>query len=515
MRGNVPNILVVCSWVFFGVTLFAQNTFINKYAFDVQYGDAARKIIQVPDGMAFFNSTFLVDQEHSDRGGLVRLDEDGVVVYARNWDFPEGRVGISFKESMILHRDTIILAANHVNEVHFSNNTIIFAELETGTERVLRFSDEQPYYVGDLFLLSEDKLVLSSQRPKVEPKSFPSTIRWLELNGSEFRRINYFDDFSRVASERMAKDINDQFYIPSLGCKGASNCYPHQAWLSKIDPTGQLVWQKNYGRTAGNQVVWPQVAVANDSTIAFAWTRDTNDWDVQESPPVIYMLDTLGNKRDSFTFHGNLRTLNTLRATSNGDLLGCGVAWTDIGWCGWMFRMSSKAELIWERYIQDHRTAEEDNVKTELFDVTEFTDGSIAGAGYIIELRPEGRNSLEAWIVKLDANGCLDPGCTSDTIHLQQPVAVQETDPANGENDFKLWPNPTRDWLNLEISLTGLPAGEYAYEVMSPAGRIILQSKRSSEREQIDVRALPPGLYFLNLLKNGRRLGSKKFVKTP
>ncbi len=44
-----------------------------------------------------------------------------------------------------------------------------------------------------------------------------------------------------------------------------------------------------------------------------------------------------------------------------------------------MIRVTSDAELVWERYIQDNRLA--DDVYIELRDVAECSDGSIAAAG--------------------------------------------------------------------------------------------------------------------------------------
>jgi hypothetical protein len=157
---------------------------------------------------------------------------------------------------------------------------------------------------------------------------------------------------------------------------------------------------------------------------------------------------------------------------ANGDIIGAGYAWTDIGYCGWMIRVTADAELVWERYIQDNRLAA--NVYTEFRDVTECLDGSIAAAGlWVTDESPrDGGIGPRSWVVKLDANGCLEPNGTSDTIHLMRPVAneeiVREPTPT-----IKINPNPVAENLHLEISGLNAPVSRLRYTIASSDGRIL------------------------------------------
>jgi hypothetical protein len=75
---------------------------------------------------------------------------------------------------------------------------------------------------------------------------------------------------------------------------------------------------------------------------------------------------------------------------------------------------------------------------------------------------------------------------------------------------LKIWPNPVKDYLNLD-------AGELLL-TSSPIIRII--DIRGSEvmkiefREQIDVSHLPDGIYFIILNINGRQVRHNRFIKT-
>jgi hypothetical protein len=282
--------------------------------------------------------------------------------------------------------------------------------------------------------------------------------------------------------------------------------------LTKIGVDGEILWTRNYGETAGNQGVEPYLTLLSEDRIALAWTRDTNNLDIQESPPVIYILDQEGEKLDSIAFHGNWRTLSRIQTTANGDIVGAGYAWTDIGYCGWMIRVTSDAELIWERYIQDNRLA--DDVNTELRDVDECSDGSVAAAGLWTSLDAprDGGNTLRSWVVKLDANGCLEPGCTSDTIHLMAPVSYEEVE-QESSMAFQISPNPVVDILHLKIHAANPAAGHLKYTITGSDGRILQSRPVSGNAMDIAVGGLPSGLYFFSITDKHQLLAVRRFYK--
>ena len=317
-------------------------------------------------------------------------------------------------------------------------------------------------------------------------------------------------NFDKLFSE--AVESNGNLYISFKGCKQEGFCNPDQAWITKINPAGEILWTKNYGETAGNQNVEPYLSLLSEDRMALSWTRDTGNFDIQESPPIIYILDREGEMLDSIAFHGNWRTLSRIQTAANGDIIGAGYAWTDIGYTGWMIRVTSEAELVWERYIQDNRLA--DDVYTELRDVAECSDGSIAAGGLWIsrDAPRDGGNTLRSWVVKLDADGCLEPGCTSDTIHLMKPVAIDEVE-RRPVAQIKINPNPVNDVLHLELSPVNMAEGQLEYTIASSDGRILQSGPVSGTSMDIDVGNLPAGLHFFSVADASRLLGVERFFK--
>lgn len=68
----------------------------------------------------------------------------------------------------------------------------------------------------------------------------------------------------------------------------------------------------------------------------------------------------------------------------------------------------------------------------------------------------------------------------------------------------RFYPNPVNDKLNIEVQSTSSTRGLLGYELISPLGRIILQGNLNlKSTNQIDVSALPSGLYILKLQIDG------------
>ncbi|SEQ26084.1 T9SS type A sorting domain-containing protein [Neolewinella agarilytica] len=494
------------------VSGFSQPTFINKYTINPNDGDELRSILEVNGGYVFYNSSVVSEPFTQVQGGLLHVDPNGEEVWSTRWDFPEGRIGISFEDALFLKGDSVVAIANYRNESVFSNYGIVVTDLSTRNSRLIRYTDSIPRFAGSIYSFGEDDLIFTGSLLIGREGYSPLAVSWLRGLNDELNYTTYLEDHYWVFSNSSAVNKNKEIFAAFRGCKNREDCWQIEGGLLKVKADGEIGWIREYGVTADNQRVIPQVTVLNDTTIAYSWTRDTNNLDIQESPPIIYFLDTLGNKRDSLEIHGNWRTLTNLRATANGDLIGSGVAWTDIGWCGWMVRVSPEAELIWERYVQDHRDSP--NARTGFNEVVEDCEGYIVGAGYVAESQfPEdGSSPLKAWVVKLDADGCLEPGCSSDTIYLEDPVAIEEILSASS-NLVELFPNPAKDFINLKTGKNPWLTNGGDYQIISSSGRIYAQGTFTGQAQQIPIADLPNGLYFLKLEVDGRILGSVRFVK--
>lgn len=122
---------------------------------------------------------------------------------------------------------------------------------------------------------------------------------------------------------------------------------------------------------------------------------------------------------------------------------------------------------------------------TGALDFTPTIDNSFAFAGGF---------SQELWVVKLDSANVL-------------PVDIQGNIPYSS---FKVYPNPAKNLLFIE----GLQ-GESKIQILAIDGKLIKEINSNDNflsKRSIDVKALSPGLYILNITTENGRFESMKFV---
>jgi ABC-type transporter MlaC component len=79
---------------------------------------------------------------------------------------------------------------------------------------------------------------------------------------------------------------------------------------------------------------------------------------------------------------------------------------------------------------------------------------------------------------------------------------------------FKLYPNPVREILVLQIEHQPTNQTAYAYRIIQLDGSILMHHEIDGKLTNIPVDALAPGMYFVQLLNKGQVIQTEKLVKT-
>lgn len=83
---------------------------------------------------------------------------------------------------------------------------------------------------------------------------------------------------------------------------------------------------------------------------------------------------------------------------------------------------------------------------------------------------------------------------------MASTVGIEEVN-----QEFDLYPNPAGDWVRIESETT------FDQLVLTNAqGQVVLER---SATDQVDIHGLSPGIYQLEILKNGQRIGHRKLLK--
>lgn len=175
------------------------------------------------------------------------------------------------------------------------------------------------------------------------------------------------------------------------------------------------------------------------------------------------------------------------------------------GRCGIITRIDKNGSLLWRRKVWDV------NVPFNhcgFNSGTELEDGSLLITGWWRDTLPDPYYDTNVWLIKLDSNGCYNPGCVgNDSVTTTQNIIVI------GREMIKLSPNPANDYIKVSWNKTPTPAKSLV--VYDLSGKAILQSLISdkSGSTELSISELPSGLYVLKIFGDKWESAPEKFVK--
>lgn len=97
---------------------------------------------------------------------------------------------------------------------------------------------------------------------------------------------------------------------------------------------------------------------------------------------------------------------------------------------------------------------------------------------------------------------------------VQQPFEIQTVLGAENFNinlQLSVYPNPTTNWLQLDIKNYSFE--KLGYQVFDSNGKLVLQSKISTETTTINMENLSTNIYLLKVLDNNKEMKTFKIIK--
>ncbi len=309
-------------------------------------------------------------------------------------------------------------------------------------------------------------------------------------------------------------------FDPGAGTSNLTSTGANDIFISKLDASGNFVWAKNMGGTS------------ND--IGFSIAVDpTGD---------IYSTGTFGGSADLDPGAASFSL------TSNGS--------NDI----YISKLSAAGNFIWAKgfggstadYVYGITTDPSGNVYTTGYfqGTVDFDPGvgtnsitttgnydifisKLTGSGnYIWAINLGGTARDYAYSLAVDPSGNVyttgwfegtadfDPG--SATVNLnsagvfdvfilkifQSPIGIKEN---SFVNNISVYPNPTSGMLNVGLEM--LNDSEIKVELVTVLGQVVMSETVNRDHSSFNIQHLPSGLFFVNLISNGKIISSRKIVK--
>ena len=332
---------------------------------------------------------------------------------------------------------------------------------------------------------------------------------------------------------------------------GTSFSFGDSTWgntyVVKTDTAGELIWQKSLGINNFPERCWSMDTTADGGCIL----AGVQGFDSQENIFVI-KIDSLGNQKWKKTFgaaNGN-NFFPRIRALRNGDfLLTTGLKISTNGSNkAYITRLSPTGSKMWERYYSSGDLHSLFGFSTEVF------DGSLVSSGALMEFdangnywvlgtltkidalgnllwqrkyytrhdidnyffsmiptsdegflmygfayRPDNYRS-DAWVVKVDSLGCLEPGCAGS-------VAAPEAEATAVA--LNIYPNPVAERFTVETPdepMLGLRLCDLSGRVLDD----VQFFRQYPVREyRLSLAGQPPGVYVLSVRTDKGWVGRK------
>lgn len=207
-------------------------------------------------------------------------------------------------------------------------------------------------------------------------------------------------------------------------------------WIIKIDESGNLEWEKNYGGSGVD--IANSIEQTLDGGFIVAGTSTSNDGDVGENKGRtdcwIVKIDNLGNLQWENNFGGSSTDIaNSIRQTTDGGYIVAGGSSSTDGDVGgnngipyldyWIIKLDTFGNLQWGEIYGGSKS---DNA----FSVQQTTDNGyiIAGSSSSSDGDVGGnKGSSDYWIIKLDQSGNLEWEKNYGGSEYDRPCSIQQT----------------------------------------------------------------------------------------
>ena len=188
------------------------------------------------------------------------------------------------------------------------------------------------------------------------------------------------------------------------------------AWILKLNETGNIIWDKLYGRSEND--VANSIIQTKDG--GFAISGYTIFKDLGEADLFILKLDEAGNKIwDKIFFGRNWDTAYTIIETKDEAFIIVGYTWSKGAGKSdaWVIKLDSNGNMLWNKTFGGDEN-------DEAHSIIQTEEGNFVIAG---KTKSKGKGKWDAWIIKLDEQGNIDWDNTFGGSEDDCAYAITET----------------------------------------------------------------------------------------
>lgn len=367
---------------------------------------------------------------------------------------------------------------------------------------------------SNIVQISSNRLVLEYGEYRADEMGISRFIK-VDLNGNEINRGQV--SFPHMRYKSRGKQFTSSANLTERGTillsfATAESSFAHNHYILEVDTFFNVVTDYHYqnledfdtqhcGYSGG--IVQSSVPIEDEKfvvvncrdTIEFAWPPVM----LTSYHPRITLYATSGMKLWDTTFLSySGYTVNQMDIDNKGNIYCVGqVGKSDKSneIAGVFFlKLTSSGKPIWLRRIfPDHTQFGDSN---DMLNIEIMSDGGVLASGYI-DMNDE-LGSLNTWLIRLDSNGCITPGCTDEDILLS---TAGDSGPWRSLDQVPLlvYPNPTYGKVHFQTNF--IPETEDVVIWYDLMGRAVQTNALLPKKVQILAPPFHKGLFLLTLYR--------------
>ena len=266
-------------------------------------------------------------------------------------------------------------------------------------------------------------------------------------------------------------------------------------WLQRTNANGEVIWRTSWGGP-DDEGATQIIQLADGHILVFSARGYAADGEASRHYQA--KIDSADGSIIWDREYGEIAYSTGLFAgkeTPTGDLIACGVTYAEEGQKGLLLRTNSQGDSLWMRsyYYQDEVIS---NGQGRFYDVLPTPDGGFIAAGAVYNPvqapNPPGY-SQDTWVVKVDADGCIVPGCNGVGITEQA---------TNLKDALTIFPNPVAHGGSFTIALDLPPSvanDQLQLTVVAADGRVVHSQPLQGLAEELPTTNWASGLYHMHI----------------
>ena len=273
-------------------------------------------------------------------------------------------------------------------------------------------------------------------------------------------------------------------------------------WIMKLDTNGNLLWDKTYG---GDLFESSINIVSRNNRIYISSSTDSDVSGNKNSPSKgdqdIWLIctDMNGNKLWEKSYGGSLTDgISSVSVDQNHNLTLYGISNSNISgdknenrvgsFDSWVINTDSVGNIQWQKTIGGNNI---DALSTGFrISPSKYILAGFSLSGISGDKTEPSRGNEDFWLVEL----------TLSTVGIFESKKQFL--------DFKIYPNPAKEFLNVSVE----EKGTFGIEIYTTLGELVVQENMNGNTKQLNVSHLAEGSYILKLISE-EGVRSSVFVK--